>query len=163
VEVVGYHGRTPRVAFLRKAAEFVSITGEKVHVNQVGDAVRAAGSATGLHPWQFRLVPDVEGLRHDLLLEVRGEAAEGRVRQFAEAFDRRLGELNLEYAARRRSRRLRPPRIHLMRTGWSERVAGAELARGRREPQLKWAALTTGWDEASRAEVAMTVDPEQME
>jgi hypothetical protein len=159
VEVRGFHRRTPRVAFLRKAGDFVSITGEKVHVNQAADAVSAAAAATGLPVWQFRLVPDVGGLRHDLLVEARADVTEVRAGQFAEAFDRRLADLNIEYAAKRRSGRLRPPRIHVMRDGWSERVARAEFARGRREQQFKWVALPSAWDDASRAEVELTVDP----
>jgi hypothetical protein len=160
VEVRGFHRRTPRVAFLRKAGDFVSITGEKVHVNQVEAAIRAAEAATGLHPWQFRLVADVDGLRHDLLVEVPDEVAEGPARRFVEAFDRRLWDLNAEYAAKRRSGRLHQPRIHLMRRGWAERSARADFARGRREQQYKWARLRSTWDEASRAEIALTVDCE---
>jgi hypothetical protein len=158
VEVRGFHGRTPQVAFLRKAADFVSITGEKVHVNQVDDAVHAAEAATGLHLWQFRLIADVDGLRHDLLVEALEAVTEGRARRFADAFDRRLANLNSEYAAKRRSGRLHPPRIHAMRSGWSERIARAEFARGRREQQFKWVTLPSAWDHASRADVELTVD-----
>jgi hypothetical protein len=158
VEVRGFHRRTPVVAFLRKHGDFVSITGEKVHVDQVQEAVRRAETATGLPVWQFRLVPDVDGLRHDLLVEVGAPVAEGRARELAAAFDRRLVELNIEYAAKRRSGRLGPPRLHVMRPGWAGRAAAAELAGGRREPQYKWRALATAWDDVSRAQVALTVD-----
>jgi hypothetical protein len=162
VEVRGFHGRTPQVAFLRKAGDFVSITGEKVHVNQVDDAVHAAEAATRLQVWQFRLIADVDGLRHDLLVEAREAVTEGRARQFADAFDRRLANHNSEYAAKRRSGRLHPPRIHVMRSGWSERIARAEFARGRREQQFKWVTLPAAWDQASQAEVELTVDPVQV-
>jgi hypothetical protein len=159
VEVRGFHGRTPQVAFLRKAGDFVSITGEKVHVNQVDDAVHVAEAATGLHLWQFSLIADVDGRRHDLLVEAREAVTEPRARHFLESFDRRLADLNSEYAAKRRSGRLRPPRAHLMQSGWSERIARAEFSRGRREQQFKWVTLPSAWDGASRAEVELTVDP----
>jgi hypothetical protein len=159
VEVRGFHRRTPMVAFLRKHGDFVSITGEKVHVDQVQEAVRGAESETGLPVWQFRLVPYVDGLRHDLLVEVGEGVAAGRARDLAASFDRRLAELNVEYAAKRRSGRLGPPRLHVMRPGWAGRAARAELAGARREQQYKWRALTPAWDDVSRTEVALTVDP----
>ncbi|HYW24260.1 MAG TPA: GH3 auxin-responsive promoter family protein [Terriglobales bacterium] len=159
VEVRGFHRRTPMVAFLRKDGEFVSITGEKVHADQVLEAVRGAETATGVPVWQFRLVPDVDGLRHDLLVEPGAVVAEASARDLAGAFDRRLAELNVEYAAKRRSGRLGPPRVHVMRPGWSERAARAELADGRREQQFKWSALVPAWDGVSRSDVALTVDP----
>jgi hypothetical protein len=159
VEVRGFHRRAPMVAFLRKDGDFVSITGEKVHVDQVQDAVRCAEAASGLPVWQFRLVPDVDGLRHDLLVEVGAAVAEGRARELAAAFDRRLADLNIEYAAKRRSGRLGPPRLHVMRPGWAGRATWAEIAGGRREQQYKWRALAPAWDDESRVEVVLTVDP----
>src|SRR5437899_9662890 len=70
VEVQGFHRRTPKVAFVRKGRDMVNITGEKLHLNHVLHAVRAAERATGLGVWQFRLVPDVETSRYDLLVEL---------------------------------------------------------------------------------------------
>src|SRR5205085_8257587 len=111
VEVCGFHRLTPIVAFLRKTRDFVSVTGEKVHVNQVEAAVRAAEARTGLRLWRFRVIGDVEGLRHDLLVEGvgGGAVAHGVARAFVEAFDLHLADLNREYAAKRRSGRLRAP------------------------------------------------------
>src|SRR5262249_54229435 len=70
VEVRGFWGRTPTVAFVRKGRDMLNITGEKLHLNHVLHAVRAAEQATGLPVWQFRLIPDVEAARYDLLLEL---------------------------------------------------------------------------------------------
>ena len=63
VEVRGYHHRTPLVAFVRKGRDTTSITGEKLHLNHVRAAVRAAEDATQVEVWQFRLIPDVETCR----------------------------------------------------------------------------------------------------
>ena len=105
--------------------------------------------ATGLRARQFRLVANVEAVRHDLLVEA--EATGEQARRFVRAFDRSLHELNVEYAAKRRSGRLRSPCLHLMRPGWSRRAEP-------RDPQRKWAALLPAWDEATRSEVMTTVD-----
>jgi hypothetical protein len=160
VEVRGFHRRTPRIAFVRKGRDMASITGEKLHVNQVQAAVRDAERRTALDVWQFRLIPDPEACRHDLLIESRGAVPDAAARAFLGAFERALAGLNCEYAAKRASRRLGPPRLALMRAGWSEAVCRADCAAGQRERQYKWAAIRLDWDPASRAAVLRTYDPE---
>jgi hypothetical protein len=157
VEVRGFHGRTPLVAFVRKGRDMTSITGEKLHLNHVQAAVRAAEDLTRVEVWQFRLIPDVDACRYDLLVEPSGAGLdERRAEAFAEAVDEALARVNVEYAAKRRSRRLGPPRLSIMRAGWAERQCRADFARGRREVQHKWPALRPEWDEASRREVVRT-------
>ena len=159
VEVHGFHRQTPKVAFVRKGRDMVNITGEKLHLNHVLHAVRAAERATGLGVWQFRLVPDVEATRYDLLVELPRPAAEpSALGDFVAAFDRGLGEVNIEYASKRGSARLRAPRLFVMRAGWSERLCRADFARGRREAQHKWSPIVPEWDEASRAEISRVLD-----
>jgi len=159
VEVQGFYRRTPKVAFVRKGRDMVNITGEKLHLNHVLHAVRAAERASGLGVWQFRFVPDVEAARYDLLVELpRPTADAGALRDFAVAFDEGLGEVNREYACKRGSARLHRPRLFVMRVGWSERICQADFARGRREAQHKWSAIAQQWDEASRAEIVQRVD-----
>jgi len=159
VEVQGFHRRTPKVAFVRKGRDMVNITGEKLHLNHVLHAVRAAERATGLGVWQFRLVPDVETSRYDLLVELPRPAADGRaLADFVAAFDHGLGDVNMEYACKRGSARLQRPRLFVMRAGWSERLCRADFARGRREAQHKWSPIAPAWDDASRAEVVRCVD-----
>jgi hypothetical protein len=159
VEVQGFHGRTPLVAFVRKGRDMVNITGEKLHLNHLLHAMRAAERATGIGVWQFQLVPDVESARYDLLVElphpVEGPRA---LRDFVAIFDRALGDVNIEYACKRGSARLHRPRLFVMRAGWSERICQTDFARGRREAQHKWSAIAQAWDDASRAEVVQRFD-----
>jgi hypothetical protein len=157
VEVQGFHGRTPLVAFVRKGRDMTSITGEKLHLNHVQVAVRAAENATSIEVWQFRLIPDVDACRYDLLVEPSGAGLdERRALAFAEAVDEALARVNVEYAAKRRSHRLGPLRLSVMRAGWAERQCRADFARGRREAQHKWPALRPEWDEDSLREVIRT-------
>ena len=158
VEVRGFHERTPKVAFVRKGRDMVSITGEKLHLNQIQEAIRDAEQKTRVEIWQFRLIPDVEESRYDLLVELAHpvEPAAG-LADFGRAVDQALGALNIEYAAKRASRRLGPPRLHVMRRGWAERLCRAEFQQGRRDNQHKWAAIRPEWDEASRAELLQSL------
>lgn len=158
VEVCGFHHRTPKVAFVRKGRDMLNITGEKLHLEHVLHAVRAAERATGLGVWQFALIPDVEGARYDLLVELLPPEAPGRLGALAAEFDRDLARVNVEYACKRQSARLAPPRLFVMRPGWAERLCRQEFARGRRDVQHKWNAMRPAWDDASRAEVAHCLD-----
>jgi hypothetical protein len=154
VEVRGFHGRTPLVAFVRKGRDMTSITGEKLHLNHLQAAVREAEAVTTVEIWQFRLIPDVDACRYDLLVEPSGVGLdEIGARAFGCAVDEALARVNVEYAAKRRSHRLGPLRLFVMRAGWAERQCRADFLRGRREAQHKWPALRPEWDEASRREV----------
>ncbi len=157
VEVRGHYRRTPLVAFVRKGRDMTSITGEKLHLNHVQAAVREAERLTGVAIWQFRLIPDVDAWRYDLLVEpsVPGLDAIG-AEAFARGVDEALGRVNVEYALKRRSRRLAAPRLSVMRSGWAERQCRSEFARGRREGQHKWLAIQPEWDPDSRIEVVRT-------
>jgi hypothetical protein len=119
--------------------------------------VRQAEDATRVEVWQYRLIPDVDACRYDLLVEP-GEAGLDAIgaEAFARAFDEGLGRVNVEYGAKRRTRRLGAPRLAVMRPGWAERQCRAEFAQGRRDVQHKWRALVADWDPASRAAVLRT-------
>jgi hypothetical protein len=135
----------------------VSITGEKLHPNHVRAALDDAEAATRVDVWQYRLIPDVDGCRYDLLVEPVGVALDATAAEaFARAFDEGLGRANVEYAAKRRTRRLGAPRLAVMRGGWAEAQCRTEFARGRRDVQHKWRPLVTAWDPDSRAAVVRT-------
>ena len=164
VEVVGFHNATPKLAFVRKGREMVSITGEKIHVNQVRSALRAASRDSGLSVLEFRLIPDAESLRHDVLVEFQGRATDhSSLLTFLKSFDGSLQAENREYQSRRTSRRLGAPQLYVMRPGWSEEACRGEFRRGRREPQHKWMAMGADWDVHSRRAVltCLSVDSRQ--
>jgi hypothetical protein len=159
IEVRGFHGHTPRIAFVRKGRDMVSITGEKLHLNHLQAAIAEAQDETKLSIWQFRFIPDVDARRYDVLVELSGGTSEaGAPRAFLHARDAALGRLNREYAAKRSSRRLGPPRLSVMQPGWAERQWLADVRRGKRDAQHKWLAIRLEWDAASLAEVLTRVD-----
>jgi hypothetical protein len=159
VEVNGFYHNTPKVAFVRKGRDMVSITGEKLHLNQIQAAVRAAERAADCTFWQYRVVPDVAQSRYDWLVELElATSDEADLQTARKAFDSALAELNMEYRSKRESGRLEAPRLLLMQPGWSERVAHGEISLGRRDVQYKWAHIQLEWDEASRQEVRRTLD-----
>jgi hypothetical protein len=160
VEVRGFFKKTPTVAFIRKTRDVLSLTGEKVHVDQIQAAVSEAERIAGLETCQYRLVGDTERVGHDLLVEFRGRPTADRTKRFLSWFDSALARLNCEYASKRKSRRLKPPRLYAMQAGWAERQCREDFRHGRREYQYKWVVIREGWDIQSRGEVADAVELE---
>ena len=159
VEVRGFYHRTPKIAFVRKGRDMVSITGEKLHLNQIQAAIREAEQCSQLEVWQFRLIPDVEQSRYDLLIELRGAlSSDSQCGVFVNTFDRALSVLNIEYASKRASKRLGSSRLFVMRLGWSEQLCQADFHSGKREFQYKWPAIRHTWDDASRAAVLRSLE-----
>jgi hypothetical protein len=74
--------------------------------------------------------------------------------EFADAFDRHLAEINIEYAHKRRSRRLGRPRPWPMKSGWARRLRRRDIEEsGKRDTQYKWPMIRMQWDNETRAEV----------
>ncbi|MDP6946664.1 MAG: GH3 auxin-responsive promoter family protein, partial [Myxococcota bacterium] len=129
IEVTGTYRNSPLIAFLRKGRDMVNITGEKLHVNQVYTAAQQASDELAWGWQQLQLVPDAQAACYDLLLEPREDDCSVDVlKAFGDAFDRQLSELNMEYAHKRKSRRLHAPRIHQMQPGWASAHQRADVA-----------------------------------
>ncbi len=153
VEVHGFYKRVPRLAFVRKGRDMVNLTGEKLHSSQVGQAAELAGRELALVNLQVQLIPDNDKMHYDLLVEC--EDGIGVFEQeFADAFDRHLAEINIEYAHKRRSRRLGRPRPWPMKSGWARRRRRRDIEEsGKRDTQYKWPMIRMQWDNETRAEV----------
>jgi hypothetical protein len=161
VEVTGFYNRTPLIAFVRKGRDMVSITGEKIHVQQLQAAIRAAEGGDKSLVLQFRAIPDVKNSRYDLLVEfvgARNDLLDGD--RFIRDFDKALAKVNIEYASKRDSARLNLPRLCVMRPRWSDRITAADFKNGKREAQYKWRQLAEEWDAFSIGEVISTVPDE---
>ncbi len=159
VEVRGLCGQTPQVAFVRKGRDMVNIVGEKLHLNQVQDALRDAAATAGIAVWQYRLIPNAATCSYDLLVETTPESttvSQHQGRTFLQTFDAGLAVRNVEYSAKRSSGRLAQTTLHLMAPGWSEAECRRDFEHGKREVQHKWAAIGLVWDDHSRTAVRTT-------
>jgi hypothetical protein len=153
VRVAGYFKRTPLIEFVRKGRDVTSITGEKLHVNQVIQAMEQAQSAAGIAAQHYRAFADVAQSRYAFMVEFKGtNPNDNALRQLLAAIDANLSQLNLEYAQKRQSQRLKAPVLCLMRSGWFERKARQH---GGRDTQFKAQLLSTAPEEAS--EICTTI------
>ncbi len=135
IEVIGRCENTPVVRFIGKSGRFVNATGEKVTEDQVSAAMREAARATGARPVGFTArahlaeIPFLE-LALEGLDPALGPALLAR-------FDTALCSLNLEYASKRRSSRLGPPKLCALADGAYARFRRDRVAAGAPEGQVK--------------------------
>lgn len=144
VQVDGRYERVPLLRFVQKGKGVTNISGEKLYEAQVLAAVSKVEASHGLASRFHVMAADERDARYSLYYEPSEEASE-RARAEAEGFaadlDRALAELNLEYAAKRASSRIRSPRVVVLRAGSFDRYKRSCLARGQREGQFKVVAL----------------------
>ncbi len=119
VRVRGFLGRTPMVEFLGKGHRFANLTGEKLSEHQVTQAIELAAKRIGFHVGAYSLAPVWDDAQpyYGLFIEEPDAADEGALRRFLAEADRCLGELNIEYAAKRESGRLGAVRALVLAAG----------------------------------------------
>jgi hypothetical protein len=144
VRVEGFHHEAPLVNFVRKGRGMTSITGEKVSVTQVIEAVAGAATDVGVGVAHFRALADVPAARYVFQVEPSAALDEAQGRQLLEAIERRLAGLNLEYEGKRNSQRLHPPELQVMKAGWYD---SEKERQGHRLFQSKTVVLKTQEDE----------------
>ena len=150
VRVAGFYNQTPLIEFVRKGRDVTNITGEKLHVNQVIQAMAQAQNAAGMAVQHFRACADAEESLYSFFVELDGAMpAQERLMQLLQELDASLRVLNVEYAQKRESRRLAAPVLCVMKSGWFQRKANAALEPGTRDVQLKAQLLSATPEEAS--------------
>jgi len=88
-------------------------------------------------------VSDVIQCRYEFMVEFEEtNPSTYRLSVFLDRLDTVLGQVNVEYFQKRRSRRLGPPCLHVMKHGWFERTVRGRLQQGARDTQLKLSLLT---------------------
>jgi hypothetical protein len=158
VEVVGRYNNTPIISFRRKGRGMTNITGEKLSVNQVITAFDNVSRALDVPIEHFRAEADIGNSRYVFKVEAR-KLPDSRRRELLYHLDRELSDLNIEYAARRDSMRLKDPVLHVMKAGWHKRLKEALVADGKGLFQAKSVLLDAGGDPSTGRETpAATVE-----
>ena len=156
VRVAGFYNRTPLIEFVRKGRDVTNITGEKLHVNQLIHAMTQAQTLGGIGVRHYRAFADVAQSRYAFMIEFNGTSPnEHALKQLLAAIDANLSTLNIEYAQKRQSLRLKPPVLYVMRSGWFERKAKAASERSSRDIQFKAQLLSTTPEDASETWVTV--------
>jgi hypothetical protein len=121
VRVVGFEGQAPLIEFLSKGANSCSLTGEKLTEHQVTQAASGACRACGVTLQGYVLAPRFADPPF-YVLHVEGDGQPVRDGQtgLAGAMDRALADVNIEYAAKRRSLRLGAVQLNILPAGFLE-------------------------------------------
>jgi hypothetical protein len=158
VRVAGFYKRTPLIEFVRKGRDVTSITGEKLHVNQVIHAMIEAQTTAGITVQHYRAFADVAQSRYAFMVEFVGtQPTEIALKQLLSALDVNLSMLNLEYGQKRQSQRLKAPVLCVMHAGWFDRKAAAAIQRSNRDTQFKAQLLSTTPEEAGETRLTIHI------
>ncbi|MGH9194543.1 MAG: hypothetical protein ACRD1T_02235, partial [Acidimicrobiia bacterium] len=157
IEVVGRYNRTPIISFCRKGRGMTSVTGEKVSVDQIIEAFERSARDVAIEVEHFKAEADVERSRYVFKMEVLRPIPEERLRQMLESLEKHLSGLNIEYAAKRKSLRLNPPILMMMKPGWYNTGKQRLVAEGKRLFQAKTILLSECKEEADGEFIASTV------
>jgi len=154
VEVTGFFRATPLLRFVQKGRGVTSVTGEKLYESQVIQAVQEVARRFNVDTSFFLLVADEERAGYELFLEVDTPAASPLpASDIARAIDASLGDLNVEYHAKRASGRLAPLIVAWVKRGAADAYKSACIRAGRREGQFKPAVLQY------RRDLALSFEP----
>jgi len=119
VRVTGFHNKTPLIEFLSKGSHIANLTGEKLSEYHVTLAMVEVLRDLDLNLTAYSVAPvwHDEQPYYGLFVE-RGDLNDlGQGMLLAEHLERRLGQINIEYAAKRESLRLGPIRLQLLADG----------------------------------------------
>ncbi len=136
-----YQDRAPVLRFSHRHGLTSSLTGEKLTEWHALEGVQAAVARTGIETLDYQLRPEWgEPPRYVLLVELEPVPAD--LAGFLAAFEAKLAEVNIEYAAKRSSQRLAPPNLVILPRGELRRWQERELAAAKRsDAQAKIARL----------------------
>jgi hypothetical protein len=137
IRVEGHYNETPEIVFLRKGRGMTNITGEKLSVNQIIDAIQNISQETGATPDHFKAEADMEKSRYIFRVEFTRAIDPDIQKNFLSGLDRHLKSINIEYKAKRDSQRLKAPVLHVMKEGWYERERKKQVEGGMRAFQAK--------------------------
>ena len=162
IEVTGFYHKTPLIAFVRKGRDMTNITGEKMHANHFLSAMDEARRRFNLVIEQFRAMPDFETGRYAIYVEFNVSIADEILKEQAIPFiDQSLAKVNMDYAEKRKSKRLKSPCLRLMRRGWAEEECRRFMQMGRRDIQYKWRVLCPEPQPEDVAAVIKTIENER--
>ncbi len=107
VRVIGYHGEAPVIEFLSKGSHIASVAGEKLTEQQVILAMKQAAADVGVPIDTFVLAPRWDEVPYYVLhVETPPGSPPETARQLAARLDGHLAAVNVEYASKRRTKRL---------------------------------------------------------
>ena len=138
VEVGDPFCNTPTVHMIQKVNGIVTMTGEKLHERQFIEAVHEAEKQTGLQTKFFVGFADMELSAYHFYYEFADQqTTQAQAEEFTKVVDKVLKDINIEYAAKRASFRVKDPLTHRLVEQSFEKFKAECIAKGARDGQFK--------------------------
>lgn len=138
IRVVGFRKGAPVIEFIQKGKNVSSATGEKLYEAQIIDAIRKAKEAIGVDVeffcacLEWQIPPS-----YSFLVEFTRDHDTDTKKRFLSHVEDNLGQINMEYKAKRSSQRLGDPKLKVIEKGSFERFRRARLAVLQHDSQFK--------------------------
>jgi hypothetical protein len=140
VQISGLFNATPLLSFVQKGKGVTNLTGEKLYEAQVINAVKEISATLGLISSFYILVANEKTMSYQLFIE-KNVPSQISNSLFSKLLDKKLGELNIEYQAKRDSGRLAPLSATWLKSGSAEAYKASRVSLGQREGQFKTTVL----------------------
>lgn len=138
VEVGDSFCNTPTVHMIQKVNGIVTMTGEKLHERQFIEAVHEAEKQTGMLTKFFVGFADMELSAYHFYYEFADQqTTQAQAEQFTQVVDKVLKDINIEYAAKRASFRVKDPLTHRLVEQSFEKFKAECIAEDARDGQFK--------------------------
>jgi len=142
VKVTGHMENTPIFEFLSRGEHTANITGEKITEHQVVEAMRIASHECDTHVDTFVMQGHFASTPY-YQMQIEADSTEN-LQRLGDLMDHTLGQLNIEYGAKRKSGRLGPIRPATLPTGTLRKAELVKIAaRKGRSEQYKHQYLLT--------------------
>ena len=136
IKVTGYYNNTPTIQFQQKGKGVTNITGEKLYESQILSAMQEIEQELSLDFNFYQAVADEEAQQYIIYVEPQKEKSISS-ETLSILLDQTIQKLNIEYMNKRKSGRLKPIEVKLLKQGTYETFKETRLKDGVREGQFK--------------------------
>ena len=158
VRVDKFYNQTPVLSFVHKSNDILNITGEKLHLNHLLAAFKKVQSRFGISVSQFRVAPNNDFIRHEIFIAFSRDVSPVIVKNsILQEIDFYLSETNIEYAQKRKSKRLNPPCLHVMDASWENEIKKNLIDSGMRDIQYKWQPMSSKFLEIDKKYIKYSI------
>lgn len=132
-------GRTHSLSFKQKGRGFTSITGEKLSEQQVNEAMSRLGADLAGEIRFYVVLADEESAQYSAYIHIHPDESgpPASTVELGRRLDHILRDLNIEYAAKRETGRLKPLSVYRLNIAAAHNYRDFHIARGQREAQFK--------------------------
>ncbi len=137
MKVEGFYNEFPMLRFIQKGAGITSLTGEKLHEEQFISAISETEKETNIKTLFYIGFADIDISGYRFFIEFEDDLDKEKIRGFCKSVDEKLLKINIEYEAKRKSNRIKPPVIHVLKKHAFDNFKAVCMGKGYRDGQFK--------------------------